>query len=127
LSYNQETIIAEKLQAVLERKLTNSRMKDYYDLYFFVHYKWNEIDKKILAEAIIRTFTSRNSIMELKSIGETIKSLQENEFLNKLWLDYREKHNYSKNINFEDTIKAIELIREELFANEKIKKQVISI
>ena len=38
LSYNQETIIAEKLQAVLERKLTNSRMKDYYDLYFFVNY-----------------------------------------------------------------------------------------
>ena len=30
-------------------------------------------------------------------------------------------------IEVEDTIKAIELIREELFANEKIKKQVISI
>ncbi len=126
LSYNQETIIAEKLQAVLERKLTNSRMKDYYDLYFFVNYKWNEIDKEILAEAIIRTFIARNSITELKSISETIKSLQGNEFLNRLWLDYREKHNYSKNVNFEDTIKAIEMIREEIFANEKIKKQVIS-
>lgn len=127
LSYNQETIIAEKLQAVLERKLTNSRMKDYYDLYFFVYYKWSEIDKEILVEAIIRTFATRNSITELKNISETIKSLQGNEFLNRLWLDYREKHHYSKNINFEDTIKAIEIIREEIFANEKIKKQVFSI
>ncbi len=127
LSYNQETIIAEKLQAVLERKLTNSRMKDYYDLYFFVYYKWSEIDKEILVEAIIRTFAARNSITELKNISETIKSLQGNEFLNRLWLDYREKHHYSKNINFEDTIKAIEIIREEIFANEKIKKQVFSI
>ena len=127
LSYNQETIIAEKLQAVLERKLTNSRMKDYYDLYFFVYYKWSEIDKEILVEAIIRTFAARNSITELKNISETIKSLQGNEFLNRLWLDYREKHHYSKNINFEDTIEAIEIIREEIFANEKIKKQVFSI
>ena len=119
--------VAEKVQAVSERKLTNSRMKDYYDLYFFVHYKWNEIDKEILVEAIIKTFASRNSIIELKNISETIKSLQENQFLNKLWLNYREKHNYSKDINFENTIKAIEIIREEIFANEKIKKQVISI
>ena len=39
LSYNRETIIAEKLQSILERKITNSRMKDYYDLYFFVNYR----------------------------------------------------------------------------------------
>ena len=38
LSYNQETIIAEKLQSILERKITNSRMKDNYDLYYFVNY-----------------------------------------------------------------------------------------
>lgn len=127
LSYNQETIIAEKLQAILERKLTNSRMKDYYDLYFFVNYKWNGIDKEILVDAVIRTFATRNSIIELKNINETIKSLQENEFLNKLWLDYREKHNYSKNINFEDTIKAIKVIKKEIFANDKIRKQIVSI
>ena len=36
LSYNRETIIAEKLQSILERKITNSRMKDYYDLYFLL-------------------------------------------------------------------------------------------
>ena len=76
LSYNQETIIAEKLQAVLEKKLSNSRMKDYYDLYFFVHYKWSEIDKEILVEAIIRTFAASNSITDLKGISETIKNLQ---------------------------------------------------
>lgn len=35
-SYNQETIIAEKFQTVIERKIKNSRMKDYYDLYFLL-------------------------------------------------------------------------------------------
>ncbi len=124
LSYNQETIIAEKLQAILERKITNSRMKDYYDLYFFVNYRWNKIDKEILSEAIIRTFSARNSITELRNIKETIKTLENNPFLNRLWLDYSQKHEYSKNISFNDTIKSIEIIEETIFSNNEIKLSV---
>lgn len=47
-TYNQETVIAEKLQTILSRKIANSRMKDYYDLYFFVNSKWQEIDKTLI-------------------------------------------------------------------------------
>ena len=121
LSYNQETIIAEKLQSILERKLTNSRMKDYYDLYFFVNYKWDSIDKETLSKAIIRTFSARNSITELRNIKETIRILENNPFLNRLWLDYSQKHEYSKNISFNDTINAIEVIEETIFSNNEIK------
>ncbi len=124
LSYNQETIIAEKLQAILERKTQNSRMKDYYDLYFFVNYRWDTIDKEILAEAIIRTFSTRNSITELKDITTTIKNLENNQFLNTLWIDYAKKHVYSKDIKFKDTIGAIETIKEAIFLNNEIKLTV---
>ena len=124
LSYNQETIIAEKLQSILERKLTNSRMKDYYDLYFFVNYKWDSIDKETLSKAIIRTFSARNSIAELRNIKETIQTLENNPFLNRLWLDYSQKHEYSKNVSFNDTIKAIEVIEETIFSNNEIKLSV---
>lgn len=124
LSYNQETIIAEKLQSILERKITNSRMKDYYDLYFFVNYRWDSIDKEILSEAIIRTFSVRNSITELRNIRETIQTLENNPFLNRLWLDYSQKHEYSKNVSFNDTIKAIEIIEETIFSGNEIKLSV---
>ncbi len=120
LSYNQETIIAEKLQSILERKTKNSRMKDYYDLYFFVNYRWNKIDKAILSEAIIKTFTTRDSITELKNMNETIRNLESNEFLNRLWIDYAKKHEYSKNVKFKDTIEALETIRKSIFSNDKI-------
>ena len=33
-----------------------------------------------------------------------------NEFIKKLWNDYKNKYSYAKNISFEDTIKAIEKI-----------------
>lgn len=125
LSYNQETIIAEKLQAILERKITNSRMKDYYDLYFFVNYKWNKIDKQILLEAIIKTFIARNSINELRNMNETIKDIENSDFLNKLWLDYVEKHSYSKDVSFLDTIEAIKVIKAEIFSSDRIKEQIV--
>ena len=125
LSYNQETIIAEKLQSILERKITNSRMKDYYDLYFFVNYRWDSIDKEILSEAIIRTFSARNSITELRNIKETIKILENNPFLNRIWLDYSQKHEYSKNVSFLDTIEAIKVIKKELYSNDKTKEQIV--
>ena len=127
LSYNQETIIAEKLQSILERKITNSRMKDYYDLYFFVNYRWDNIDKKILPEAIVRTFSARNSITELKNIKETIKILENNSFLNMIWLDYSQNHEYSKNVSFNDTIKAIKIIEETIFSNNEIKLSITQI
>lgn len=127
LSYNQETIIAEKLQSILERKITNSRMKDYYDLYFFVNYRWDNIDKKILSEAIVRTFSARNSITELKNIKETIKILENNSFLNMIWLDYSQNHEYSKNVSFNDTIKAIKIIEETIFSNNEIKLSITQI
>lgn len=121
LSYNQETIIAEKLQSILERKVANSRMKDYYDLYFFVNYRWDSIDKEILSQAIVRTFSARNSITELRNIRETIKILANNPFLNRLWIDYSQKHEYSKNVGFNDTIKAIEIIEETIFSTNELK------
>ena len=60
-TYNYETIIAEKLEIILKRNIANSRMKDYYDLYYFVTYKWNDIDINTLKSAINTTFAHRNS------------------------------------------------------------------
>ena len=60
-TYNYETIIAEKFETVLKRNISNSRMKDYYDLYYFVTYKWNDIDKATLEVAVDTTFKHRKS------------------------------------------------------------------
>jgi predicted nucleotidyltransferase component of viral defense system len=45
MSYNFETIIAEKFETIISRNIDNTRMKDYYDLYMFVNLKWDNINK----------------------------------------------------------------------------------
>ena len=39
MTYNYETIIAEKFESIISRNIDNTRMKDYYNLYMFVHLK----------------------------------------------------------------------------------------
>ena len=57
ITYNIETIIAEKYQTVIARGILNSRMKDYYDLYYLLTYK--DFVKEKLKEAIINTFNKK--------------------------------------------------------------------
>lgn len=119
-TYNQETLIAEKLQTILARKLDNSRMKDFYDLYYFEKYKWNEIDKKLLVKAIQATFRQRTTTNDLKIANSIIKSLEENQDINSLWNEYRNKFSYAEHIKFVDTLNAIRNI---VNTEEKIRKQ----
>lgn len=60
-SYNIETILSEKMETILKRGKFNSRMKDFYDVYFFINNLKNEIDIDILKQAIENTFTKRDS------------------------------------------------------------------
>ena len=109
-TYNNETILAEKLETVLKRNVANSRMKDYYDIYYFANNKWEEIDKALLKKAILKTFQHRNSENELENRNNIISDIFESDHLRKFWKEYQVTHSYAKNISFEDTINAIKTL-----------------
>ncbi len=113
-AYNYETIIAEKLETVLRRKVINSRMKDYYDIYYFVNIRWKDINKEILKQAIYTTFEHRHSQEELKNSKTIIEKLENDQYLNELWEQYKTKHSYAKNVQFKDTIESIKFIFQEI-------------
>lgn len=106
MSYNIESIIAEKFQTVISRGILNSRMKDFYDLYYLITYE--KFSNKNLKEAIIKTFKKRNT--EIESIKRILKDIKQSEFLEELWKNYREKHKYVENLNFEEVMEKISRI-----------------
>ena len=55
LSYNLETILAEKLQAILNRELLNTRMRDFYDIYVLFSMYENTINVDVLKETFYAT------------------------------------------------------------------------
>jgi predicted nucleotidyltransferase component of viral defense system len=59
LAYSIETVIAEKMHAVIDLGDRTSRMKDYYDLYHILTV--HKYDAEVLKEAVIRTFKNRRT------------------------------------------------------------------
>ena len=112
MSYNFETIIAEKYESIISRNIDNTRMKDYYDLYMFTTMKWKNVDKKVLIQAIYNTSKNRETEKYILNSSEYISLIKEDTNLRRLWKNYQASSSYAKEIQFEDTIKALETISE---------------
>ena len=110
MTYNYETIIAEKFEAIISRNIDNTRMKDYYDLYMFVNLKWNDIDKTILRKAIFNTSEKRETLNYIENADKYIELINEDSKLKSLWKNYQNNYAYAKDISFENTIAAIKVI-----------------
>jgi hypothetical protein len=69
--YTFETSIAEKIHVMMKLDLLNSRMKDFYDIWFLM--QTNQIDDKILIQAITCTFEARKTKINMDSVIFTDK------------------------------------------------------
>ena len=113
-SYNIETILAEKIETVLRRGVFNSRMKDFYDIYYFLTKLRKEININILKEAVDNTFTKRDSFEYLNDYEQIIDSIIGNERLEKLWNIYSNKYTYAKGIDINKILNLLKDIIKEL-------------
>ena len=68
LTYNVETLLAEKMQTILARGIANTRMRDFYDIYILWTTQQKNFDKKSLKQAIIKKFEYRGSVDKLNNI-----------------------------------------------------------
>ena len=112
MTYNYETIIAEKFESIISRNIDNTRMKDYYDLYMFVNLKWNDINKETLRKAIINTSKNRETLSYIENANDYINLIEDDSKLKLLWINYQKNYEYAKDISFEDTIKSIKIVSE---------------
>lgn len=115
-SYNIETILAEKIETILRRGKYNARMKDYYDVYFFLSKLNDNINVDIFRQALENTITQRESSEYLEDYNNILDELLIDDRIHKNWNNYSNKTKYAKNINFNDIVNL--LIR---FLNDNVK------
>ena len=107
MTYNYETIIAEKFESIISRNIDNTRMKDYYDLYMFVHLKWDDINKDTLRKAIFNTSKARETLDYINNANKYIELISDDSRLKALWNSYQNNYEYVKDIKFVNAIKII--------------------
>ena len=118
-SYNIESILAEKIETILRRGKYNARMKDYYDIYFFLSKLKSEINVNIFRQALENTIMQRGSSEYLKDYYKILEELLTNDRIHKNWNTYKSKTKYAENIDFDDIIKILVT-----FLNDNIKEEL---
>ena len=118
-SYNIETILAEKIETILRRGKYNARMKDYYDIYFFLSKLNAEINIDIFRQALENTIMQRDSSEYMKDYNKILDELLTNDRIHKNWNSYRSKTKYAENIDFDDIISILIA-----FLNDKTKEKI---
>lgn len=109
-SYNLETILAEKFEAVVKRGITGTRIRDFYDIYMLMGTKENEINKKILKTAINLTSEHRESLDLIHNWEHILDLLKNDEDMKKRWKVYQKTYYYARDIEYDDLMKSVEKV-----------------
>lgn len=105
-SYNLETLLAEKLETIVSRGLTNTRMRDFYDIYEL--YSTRNIDFNNLKEAFQNTTTKRKTNFSKNDINKIIVDIKINEVLKNQWDKYKNDNYFVKEISWNEIMRVIE-------------------
>lgn len=100
LTYTPETLLAEKIQTILARGITTTRMRDFYDVYEIVVGDKVTVEKALLAEAFAATCMNRKTIFCSEQIEKILNEISTDGGLLNLWELYKKDNFYVGDTNW---------------------------
>jgi len=108
LAYPIEKAMSEKLQTIVDRKLLNSRMRDFFDIYAVS--SRNLLDYPTLALACKNTFAERNTAYNLKDILLLLDKIKCDSWMLSEWEKYVSNYPSRKDLEFKAVIDVIKQV-----------------
>ena len=105
MTYPIETVLAEKLETVILISITNTRMRDFYDIHILL--KSQNIDSDILALALERTAKKRGNFNLLENAESVLKVVKSDEDMKRLWDIYQKKFKYAGEYTWDEVIHSV--------------------
>jgi hypothetical protein len=108
LAYNLETILAEKFETVVTRGVTNTRMRDFYDIYILT--ATQQFDSDTFRAALQKTAENRGTTEQIADIPDAVTMVEESTVMINLWEKYRKKYSYANEVTWEMVIGAVKAL-----------------
>ena len=107
LAYNLETVLAEKLETVVSRATTNTRMRDFYDIYILDQLHGNTLNRQTLYDALLATAKKRGTERHLAEAVDVLNEVESSPVMQKLWESYRRKFSYAADLEWNIIMRAV--------------------
>lgn len=108
LSYNTETILAEKMETVIARSTANTRLRDFCDLRIL--YDTMEIDYVALKAAFTGTCKKRHSEKLISQYEKILNNIKIDDGMKNLWENYQRKYDYAQQYTWNDIMYAVQIL-----------------
>ncbi|MCL1908660.1 MAG: nucleotidyl transferase AbiEii/AbiGii toxin family protein [Holophagaceae bacterium] len=108
MAYNLCTILAEKIETILARNITNSRGRDFYDAYILLSMYKDSIPQKELFDALRIKATERGTLNYVNDYARHLKNIADSPEISKIWTGYSKIYTYAKGIALSDVLSIIE-------------------
>ena len=101
-AYNLETVLAEKLETVISRNVTNTRMRDFYDIYILQKLHGKQLKKQVLWNALVATARKRGTLEQINSGDrrEIFDEIESSPVMETLWKTYQKNYSYAANVSW---------------------------
>ena len=98
MSYPLETVLAEKLETVVARGVTNTRPRDFYDIHLLWRTRGDKCEIPTLREALERTCVKRGSMGMIARWETVLDEVATDQTMLALWGKYMKKNPYASGI-----------------------------
>lgn len=106
-AYNLETVLAEKLETIITRTTTNTRMRDFYDIYILDQLHGNTLNRQTLHDALLATAKKRGTERHLADAVDVLNEVESSPVMQKLWESYRRKFSYAADLEWSIIMRAV--------------------
>lgn len=109
-AYNLETVLAEKLETVISRNVTNTRMRDFYDIHILKQLHGESLSASVLRDALAATATKRGTLEQMKDAASVFDEVEGSPVMAKLWQSYQKNYSYAADLSWHtvmDSVRAL--------------------
>jgi predicted nucleotidyltransferase component of viral defense system len=104
LTYNKETLLAEKMQTIINRGIANTRLRDFYDVYSIMNFYNGQIEQHILYDAFCATCEKRKTSFAKKDIEDVLNMIANDIHMAERWIQFQKSNFYVGDLEWEKVI-----------------------
>lgn len=112
MTYPLETVLAEKLETVVSRGVTNTRLRDFYDIYMLWKTRGRTCDLVTISHALKATCEKRSSLQRVMRWRAVLDEVVVDDMMLAQWKRYVTKNSYVRDVSFTECCKTASVIME---------------
>lgn len=105
-AYNLETVLAEKLESIIYRGITNTRMRDFYDVYILSQMYADQLSAAVFREALVATCRKRGHLEQLEDAVNVFDEVEQDAGMENLWCSYQKNFSYAADYSWHSVVES---------------------